>query len=323
MCSSMATIDIASQRIDYLDEKVLDERLSYIAAIHHCLENDFPHLIDMYSQHDLRGPHDISRPRLFTYRQILNQVRYWSTFLSLPMKRLRRIHKDLTDEDPEERDAMFHTVMIGLSVVPEMIWMYTRIPADMKEVEALRNSTAADMVRERDGAVCCITGKIKVECCHIFPFWTKGREMGGVVDDEGSREIEHGIEIRFHWLPATSLEHLKVENPHPCTKDPRRLVVPIPGEYSETFQGSSRPLVTGHTFTIWANKLEDLPSMEFLNLRWLAFKIHRLAGGADLRIYEPPFPDEDNMNVVYEEIEKAQEVRDLEQRLLELKARQS
>ncbi|KAK1852402.1 hypothetical protein CCHR01_04948 [Colletotrichum chrysophilum] len=157
-------------------------------------------------------------------------------------------------------------------------------------------------VRQRDGGVCCITGKIKAECCYIFPFWTstrnriwpmmhlictfigpgykvlasrmqklvdtpqnmlhlssqlhkywvegvfgleplnyvsrpksiprsdvgKGKKMDGVVDDEEPQEIEHGIKIRFHWLPATSLEHMKVDNPHPCTTDPRSLFVPIP-----------------------------------------------------------------------------------------------
>lgn len=121
---SMAAIGIAPQRIDDLDEEVLDGRFTYIASIHRCLENDFPDLIDMHSNYDLRSPHDTSRPELYTYRQILNQVRYWSTFLSLPMKRLRKIHKVLNDEDAEKRDDMFHIVMIGLSVVPEIIWMY-------------------------------------------------------------------------------------------------------------------------------------------------------------------------------------------------------
>ncbi|KAF4915254.1 hypothetical protein CGCVW01_v010376 [Colletotrichum viniferum] len=116
---------------------------------------------------------------------------------------------------------------------------------------------------------------------------------------------------------------MKVDNRHPCTTDPRSLFVPIPREYSKGLWVSSRPVVTGHTFTIWANKLEDLPSMEFLNLRWLVFKLHRFSGGADPRFYKPPFPDEDNMIVVYEEMKKAQELRDLEQRLLQLKARQS
>ncbi|KAH9238315.1 hypothetical protein K456DRAFT_1720016 [Colletotrichum gloeosporioides 23] len=115
----------------------------------------------MHSKYNLR-----SRLELYTYRQILNQVRYWSTFLSLPMKRLRKIHKVLNDEDPEERDDMFHIVMIGISVVPQMLWMFTRNPTDKKTLKA---------VRQRDGGVCCITGKIKTECCYIFPFWTSTR----------------------------------------------------------------------------------------------------------------------------------------------------
>lgn len=61
--------------------------------------------------------------------------------------------------------------------------------------------------------------------------------------------------------------------------------------------------------------------MEFLNLRWLAVKMHRFAGGADPQFYEPPFQDEDNMNVVCKEIGNARELRELEQRLLQLKPR--
>lgn len=146
----------------------------------------------------------------------------------------------------------------------------------------------------------------------------KGKET----DNEEPEELQYGIEIRFHWLPATSMEHMKVDNPHPLTTDPRTLFVPIPTVYSETFQGDSRPVVTGHIFTIWADKLEDLPSMEFLNLQWLAFKMHRLAGGADPRFYEPPCPDEDDMNVVYAALAMAQERRELEERLTELKDHQ-
>ncbi|EQB56698.1 hypothetical protein CGLO_03275 [Colletotrichum gloeosporioides Cg-14] len=172
----MAAIGIAPQRIDDLDEEVLDERLNYIASFHRCLENNFPDLIDMHSNYDLRSPHDTSRPELYTYRQILNQVRYWSTSLSLPMKTLRRIQKVLNDEDPEERDDMFYIVMIGLSVVPEMIWMFTKTPTDKKAVRAVRSSTAVGtQVRQQDGGVCCITGKIKAEFCHIFPFWASTR----------------------------------------------------------------------------------------------------------------------------------------------------
>lgn len=72
----------------------------------------------------------------------------------------------------------------------------------------------------------------------------KGKTMDGVVDDEEPQEIEHGIKICFHWLPATSLEHMKVDNPHPCTKDPRSLFVPIPSKYSEGFRVSSGPPAT-------------------------------------------------------------------------------
>ncbi|KAL3292311.1 hypothetical protein RB213_002120 [Colletotrichum asianum] len=259
----MAAIGIAPQRIDDLDEEI-------------CI----------HSNYDLRSPHDTSRPELCTYRQILNQVRYWSTFLSLPMKRLKKIHKVLNDEDPEERDDMFHIVMIGLLVVPEMIWIHKKSnrQEDGEGSEEFHGSGLYQLgflliVRQRDGGVCCITGKIKAECCYIFPFWTstcnriwpmmhlictflgpgykvlasrmqkgghttehvapepksipwsdvgKGKKMDGVVDDEEPQEIEHGIKIRFHGLPATTLEHMKVDNPHPCTTDPRSLFVPIP-----------------------------------------------------------------------------------------------
>ncbi|KAI8155386.1 hypothetical protein K4K49_003766 [Colletotrichum sp. SAR 10_70] len=104
----MAAIRIAPQRIDDLDEEILDERLNYIASIHCCLENDFPDLMDMHNNYDLRSPHDTSRPELYTYRQILNQVRYWSTFLSLPMKRLRKIHKKSNRQEDGEGSEEFN-----------------------------------------------------------------------------------------------------------------------------------------------------------------------------------------------------------------------
>ncbi|KAF3807926.1 hypothetical protein GCG54_00007662 [Colletotrichum gloeosporioides] len=122
----------------------------------------------------------------------------------------------------------------------------------------------------------------------------------------GSREQtdadadEHGLQLRFQWLPATSLHHLRANGPGLRT-DTRTIFKPLK-ERDEEFGGYNAGQITdGQIFTP----------------RSLACRIHRLGGGADPSLYEPPRPDSDDMFAVGELHRKFEKCK-LEKRLAKL-----
>ncbi|KAI8155384.1 hypothetical protein K4K49_003764, partial [Colletotrichum sp. SAR 10_70] len=132
--------------------------------------------------------------------------------------------------------------------------------------------------------------------------------------------LEYCIKLRFHWLPKTSISSLRA----PLTADilnnsPRPLFVEFDKIQNEFQAACGRAIDTGEIITIWADKRENLPSMEILKLQWLAYLMHRLAGGADPHVYEPPFPDSDDLGQLEMLQRDHTELQRLQKRMADLK----
>ncbi|KAF5500229.1 hypothetical protein CGCS363_v006181 [Colletotrichum siamense] len=128
---------------------------------------------------------------------------------------------------------------------------------------------------------------------------------------------KYGLQLRFEWLPATSLHHLRADGPDLRT-DPPTMFQPLK-ERDQEFRGHNAGQIRdGQIFTVWADNIKDLPNRNFMQLRSLACRIHRLGGGADPSFYEPPHPDSDDMFKVSELHMKFEEKCKLEKRLAKL-----
>ncbi|KAH0435735.1 hypothetical protein CcaCcLH18_04689 [Colletotrichum camelliae] len=128
---------------------------------------------------------------------------------------------------------------------------------------------------------------------------------------------EYGLQLRFQWLPATSIQHLRANGPDLRT-DPRTIYKPLK-ERDQKFGGhDAEPIKDGQIFTVWSDDIKDLPHWELLQLRSLACRIHRLGGGADPSLYEPPRPNSDDIDEVFMLHRKFEEKCKLEKRLAQL-----
>ncbi|KAI8310354.1 hypothetical protein K4K61_000704 [Colletotrichum sp. SAR11_59] len=150
---------------------------------------------------------------------------------------------------------------------------------------------------------------------HEFVWWSEGKEMA---------TLEYCIKLRFHWLPKTSISSLRA----PLTADilnnsPRPLFVEFDKIQDEFQAACGRAIDMGEIITIWADKREDFPSMEILKLQWLAYLMHRLAGGADPHVYEPPFPDSDDLGQLEMLQRYHTELQRLQKRMADMKIRES
>ncbi|KAJ0308079.1 hypothetical protein Brms1b_009695 [Colletotrichum noveboracense] len=150
---------------------------------------------------------------------------------------------------------------------------------------------------------------------HEFVWWSEGKEKA---------TLEYCIKLRFHWLPKTSISSLRA----PLTADilnnsPRPLFVEFDKIQTEFQAACGRAIDTGEIITIWADKRENLPSMEILKLQWLAYLMHRLAGGADPHGYEPPFPDSDDLGQLEMLQRDHTELQRLQKRMADMKIRES
>lgn len=144
----------------------------------------------------------------------------------------------------------------------------------------------------------------------------------GLIDDwsQGQTDAdpnEYGLQLRFQWLPATSLHHLRADGPDLRT-DPRTIFQPLKERDQEFGGHNAGQIKDGQIFTVWADNIKDLPNWDFLQLRSLACRIHRLGGGADPSLYEPPRPDPDGIFEVTELHRKLEEKCKLEKRLAKL-----
>ncbi|KAJ0327597.1 hypothetical protein COL922a_013430, partial [Colletotrichum nupharicola] len=136
--------------------------------------------------------------------------------------------------------------------------------------------------------------------------------------------LEYCIKLRFHWLPKTTISSLRA----PLTADilnnsPRPLFVEFDKIQNEFQAACGRAIDTREIITIWADKRENLPSMEILKLQWLAYLMHRLAGGADPHVYEPPFPDSDDLGQLEMLQRDHTELQRLQKRMADMKIRES
>ncbi|KAE9569383.1 hypothetical protein CGMCC3_g14437 [Colletotrichum fructicola] len=124
---------------------------------------------------------------------------------------------------------------------------------------------------------------------------------------------EYGVQLRFQWLPATSLHHLRADGPDLRT-NPRTIFKPLKERDQEFGGHNAGHIRDGQIFTVCADNIKDLPNWDFLQLRSLACRIHRLGGGADPTLYEPPRPDSDDIFAVGELHRKFEEKCKLEKR---------
>ncbi|EQB50614.1 hypothetical protein CGLO_09929 [Colletotrichum gloeosporioides Cg-14] len=97
---------------------------------------------------------------------------------------------------------------------------------------------------------------------------------------------QYGLEIRCHWLPRTSLR-CPLDKVEDFGADPREMMEEWSVENYEFQSDSGRPLNSGTSTTIWADKKADLPDVGIMKFIFHALCFHRLSGGADTRIYRP------------------------------------
>ncbi|KAH0435737.1 hypothetical protein CcaCcLH18_04691 [Colletotrichum camelliae] len=183
----------------------------------------------------------------------------------------------------------------------------TSIPATMGPATSSRVSSVESLKRR-------LEGQGENESSKRIPS-AKGKEKA---------TLEHCIKLRFHWLPKTSISSLR----EPLTADilndsPRSLFVEFDKIQNEFQAACGRAIDTGEIITIWADKREDLPSMEILKIQWLAYLMHRLAGGADPQVYEPSFPDSDDLGQIYALQSDHANLQRLQKRLADLEIREN
>ncbi|KAI8271251.1 hypothetical protein K4K58_000129 [Colletotrichum sp. SAR11_239] len=149
----------------------------------------------------------------------------------------------------------------------------------------------------------------------------KEREAGASVEHLEKEDLEHCLKLRFQWLPKTSVQNLReTASPDLLNTSPRDLIQEF--EMNEELQADmGRRINSGETITIWADRREDVPAIGFLRVRWLACLIHRFTGGADPKVYEPPFPDSDDIYAIGSMLRDAAELSRLRKRLADLELR--
>ncbi|KAJ0282665.1 hypothetical protein COL940_005009 [Colletotrichum noveboracense] len=149
----------------------------------------------------------------------------------------------------------------------------------------------------------------------------KEREAGASVEHLEKEDLEHCLKLCFQWLPKTSGQNLReTASPDLLNTSPRDLIQEF--EINEELQADNgRRLNSGDTVTIWVDRREDLPAIGFLRVRWLAYLIHRFTGGADPKIYEPPFPDSDDIYAIGSMLRDVKKLPRLRKRLSDLELR--
>ncbi|KAK1999623.1 hypothetical protein LX36DRAFT_689990 [Colletotrichum falcatum] len=104
--------------------------------------------------------------------------------------------------------------------------------------------------------------------------------------------VRLGIELRFQWLKRTNLGGLG-DNPPKPDADPRGMW--DNSSHDQVYDnGHATPLESGHTITIWSEDPQKIPNWELVSLQWLAFRLHRLSGAADVDLYAPQKDQDDD-----------------------------
>ncbi|KAI8317310.1 hypothetical protein K4K59_008609 [Colletotrichum sp. SAR11_240] len=288
-------------RYDFLDDD-LSIRRDIIQDIHRLLQAKTA-LLKKENRGDVAKPGDNSRPVMFNSRDVINQARFWAALWSLERPRLDAIHRSLLANE----DGFPGDLMESLGIVHEFVWWFTRVPPDNRDTTVPRIDTQIEEV--------WVTEPLG------YGSRPKEREAGASVEHLDKEDLEHCLKLRFQWLPKTSVQNLReTASPDLLNTSPRDLIQEF--EMNEELQTDiGRRINSGETITVWADRREDLPPIGFLRVRWLACLIHRFTGGADPKIYEPPFPDSDNIYAIGSMLRGAAELRRLRKRLADLEPR--
>ncbi|KAK1849782.1 hypothetical protein CCHR01_07600 [Colletotrichum chrysophilum] len=95
----------------------------------------------------------------------------------------------------------------------------------------------------------------------------------------------YGLETGSHWLKKTNLGGIN-DSPDATDADPREMWEAQDHD-EEFFADNGTALDDGQIVTIWAEDKSLLPNWDLLAIQWLASRLHRLWGGADLHLYAP------------------------------------
>ncbi|KAE9584045.1 hypothetical protein CGMCC3_g48 [Colletotrichum fructicola] len=95
----------------------------------------------------------------------------------------------------------------------------------------------------------------------------------------------YGLETGSHWLKKTNLGGIN-DSPDATDADPREMWEAQDHD-EEFFADNGTALDDGQIVTIWAEDKSLLPNRDLLAIQWLASRLHRLWGGADLHLYAP------------------------------------
>ncbi|EFQ26627.1 hypothetical protein CGRA01v4_09167 [Colletotrichum graminicola] len=109
------------------------------------------------------------------------------------------------------------------------------------------------------------------------------------VDQE---KLMYGIELRFHWLRKTTLGGLD-DSPPTVDADPRELWKEWDADNVRD-NAHATPLDNGHTVTIWSDDRRKIPNWDLVSIQWLAFRLHRLSGAANVDLYAPQKDQDDD-----------------------------
>ncbi|KAJ0370051.1 hypothetical protein COL26b_010255 [Colletotrichum chrysophilum] len=292
----------ATGRYDFLDDD-LSIRRDIIQDIHRLLQANTA-LLKKENRGDVAKPGDNSRPVMFNSRDVINQARFCAALWSLERLRLDAIHRSLSaNEDGFPGDLMESLGMVHERLVRDRINAANNIIYLSRELQKLWDQ-----------------GVFALEPLG-YDSRPKEREAGASVEHLEKEDLRHCLELRFHWLPKTSVQNLReTASPDLLNTSPRDLI-----QEFETNEGPQadigRCINSGEIITIWADRRKDLPAIEFLRARWLACLIHRFSGSADPKIYEPLFPNSDDICATCSMLRDAAELPKLRERLADLELR--
>ncbi|KAK2027816.1 hypothetical protein LX32DRAFT_673871 [Colletotrichum zoysiae] len=121
---------------------------------------------------------------------------------------------------------------------------------------------------------------------------TKGNKTGKEGKLVSVEKPMYGITLRFHWLQKTTLVGLD-DSPPTLDADPRSMWQDWDHDNVRDNEHAT-PLDNGHIITIWSDDKEKLPNWDLLSVQWLAFRLHRLSGAADVELYAPQKDQDDD-----------------------------
>ncbi|KAF4826478.1 hypothetical protein CGCTS75_v009099 [Colletotrichum tropicale] len=128
----------------------------------------------------------------------------------------------------------------------------------------------------------------------------KAKDTKSTKDTKEAQETKHtdklkhmvGLKLRYHWLKRTNLAGIN-DSPYAPDANPRQMWQSQDHD-EEFFADNGTPVDDGQIITIWAESKDLLPDWDLLAIQWLAFRLHRLLGGADVYLYAPQRDQDDD-----------------------------